>query len=94
MPVKLSGATPMTVNSTPLSCTFCPRIDGSDAELLFPEAVADHDHRVAAGDFVLLRQEGAAKCGLNAHDLEEVAADEQAERQPRQRLARRRRGPR
>ena len=71
----------MTVNSIAAELHAAAENGGVGAELLFPQAVADHDDGVAARDLILLRPEGAAQLGLDAHDAEEVAADEQAERQ-------------
>ena len=56
------------------------------AELLFPQHVAEDDDRIAARDLILVRPEVAPQLRLDAHHREEVAADEQAERQLRQRV--------
>ena len=64
-----------------------PTQDGRvGAELLLPERVSENDDRVAARDLILLRPEVATQFGLDAHHREEVAADEQTERQLGQRI--------
>src|SRR5262252_5714658 len=56
---------------------------GAAAVISLPQAVADHRHRIAAGRFIFLRKKRTTYHWLESHCMEEIAADEKAERNPR-----------
>ena len=75
-PRNSGGATPITVNARPLIPTSRPTIAGVGAEAPLPQAVAQHDHRVAQGGLVLVGPEGPSEHRGHAEHVEEVAGHE------------------
>src|SRR5215471_10725771 len=51
---------------------------GITAEFAFPQAVAEHSHRICSRRSVLFGTKPSTQLGLHAHNLEKVAIDERA----------------
>jgi hypothetical protein len=56
------------------------------AELMLPEIVAENQHGIAARYLALFGPKGTSQLGLDSHDREEIAADEHAHPEGRQRV--------
>ena len=79
----------MTVNAVPPMWTERPRIARIRSEFLLPQRAAENDDGVAARDLIFFEPEAAADRRLDAHQSEEVAADQHAHLQLRWALSHR-----
>ena len=80
-PVNSAGATPIDRERMTVDVHAAAEDGRVRRELLLPQGVPEHDHRVAAGDQVLSGPEGAPESGLDAHHPEQIAAGEHAQLQ-------------